>query len=352
MVPSSSCSTSARSRPAPAAREVRPALRRQGARRPRHGCAGRHARHRGRARRRGGGAARGDHELVGHRDRSVRRCRGARLAVQGRALRVGMEDVLTLARGVPVEHNEQLVSRAGGARSGGPAHADEHRRGRACSASDGRGCRLPGRSAAAWPYCSRVEDLQRPPADGDRERVVARINRVHDEGRISTADRDIRLGNVRSAQSMAELDLMSRDLDQLEAALPLERLRFAVRRLRPRGRWTSTRRPSADSKRSRWADRARPSRSSWCWCWSGWRRCSWSATASPVLRRRPERVTRAPADPATDEPATPPDTDPEVDPPAGPAYSLSAGGIRGFLATYRKKFGTSRVVDLTFTATT
>ena len=37
-----------------------------------------------------------------------------------------------------------------------------------------------------------------------------------------------------------------------------------------------------------------------------------------------------------------------MDPPAGPAYSLSAAGIRGFLATYRKKFGTSRVVDLTF----
>ncbi len=31
---------------------------------------------------------------------------------KGGHLRVGMEDVLTLARGVPVEHNEQLVSRA------------------------------------------------------------------------------------------------------------------------------------------------------------------------------------------------------------------------------------------------
>jgi uncharacterized protein (DUF849 family) len=30
----------------------------------------------------------------------------------GGHLRVGMEDVLTLARGVPVERNEQLVSRA------------------------------------------------------------------------------------------------------------------------------------------------------------------------------------------------------------------------------------------------
>ena len=33
---------------------------------------------------------------------------------KGGHLRVGMEDVLTLAKGVPVEHNEQLVSRAVG----------------------------------------------------------------------------------------------------------------------------------------------------------------------------------------------------------------------------------------------
>ena len=31
---------------------------------------------------------------------------------KGGHLRVGMEDVLTLAKGVPVEHNEQLVARA------------------------------------------------------------------------------------------------------------------------------------------------------------------------------------------------------------------------------------------------
>jgi uncharacterized protein (DUF849 family) len=31
---------------------------------------------------------------------------------KGGYLRVGMEDTLTLARGVPVEHNEQLVARA------------------------------------------------------------------------------------------------------------------------------------------------------------------------------------------------------------------------------------------------
>ena len=64
-----------------------------------------------------------------------------------------------------------------------------------------------------------MDDLQRQPADKDREQLESRIKRVHDEGRIGTADRDIRLGNVRSAQSMAELDLMIRELDQLEATL-------------------------------------------------------------------------------------------------------------------------------------
>jgi 3-keto-5-aminohexanoate cleavage enzyme len=49
---------------------------------------------------------------------------------KGGHLRVGMEDVLTLARGVPVEHNEQLVSRAvelGGLAQRTPRSTDEAR---------------------------------------------------------------------------------------------------------------------------------------------------------------------------------------------------------------------------------
>jgi hypothetical protein len=190
----------------------------------------------------------------------------------------------------------------------------------------------------AWPYCSHVDDLQRPPTDGDRERVVARVNQAHDQGRISTADRDIRLGNVRSAQSMAELDLMSRDLDQLEAALPYSKFDPAA------GVGPEAVSVSAPPRRIVLAVALvvvlvviavaalvvvgfRVSRSS-----------DEASTASPA----------APVDPASEQPATAPDTDPGVDPPAAPAYSLSAGGVRSFLATYRKKFGTSRVVDITF----
>ena len=48
---------------------------------------------------------------------------------KGGHLRVGMEDVLTLSRGVPVEHNAQLVERAVGRGPGGPARADDAGRG-------------------------------------------------------------------------------------------------------------------------------------------------------------------------------------------------------------------------------
>ena len=85
---------------------------------------------------------------------------------KGGHLRVGMEDVLTLARGVPVEHNDQLVTRAAELGSRRPAHADEHptRRGR-CSAllrpalsgrSPGRrGRRACGRTAGRGPCPTR-----------------------------------------------------------------------------------------------------------------------------------------------------------------------------------------------------
>jgi hypothetical protein len=194
-----------------------------------------------------------------------------------------------------------------------------------------------------------VDDLQRPPADGDRDQVVARINRVHDEGRISTADRDIRLGNVRSAQSMAELDLMSRDLDQLEAALP------------PGGAEAAPTAPFStfDPKHTAVDEGVEVI--------VGARRMALSLflvvvlvlVAVAALFVVGYRVSRssddgaspaAPGVPASEEPpATPPETEPaDDDPPAGPAYSLGASGIRSWLATYRKKFGTSWVVDLTF----
>ena len=48
--------------------------------------------------------------------------------------------------------------------------------------------------------------------------LAERIWRAHERGLINGTDRDLRLQNVRHARSMTELDLMSRDLGQLEAA--------------------------------------------------------------------------------------------------------------------------------------
>ena len=62
-----------------------------------------------------------------------------------------------------------------------------------------------------------MDDPQRKPGSRDRDPLVARINRAAAQGRIAPADRDIRLGNVASARSMTELDLIGRELDQLEA---------------------------------------------------------------------------------------------------------------------------------------
>ena len=67
----------------------------------------------GRAGRRRRRAARRRDVVVGHRHRPLDACRWRSPALaKGGHLRVGMEDVLTLARGVPVEHNAQLVERA------------------------------------------------------------------------------------------------------------------------------------------------------------------------------------------------------------------------------------------------
>jgi hypothetical protein len=180
--------------------------------------------------------------------------------------------------------------------------------------------------------------------------VAARIKKAYDDGRIGVADRDIRLGNVRSAQSMAELDLMTRDLDQLEAALAPTPAQPVV------GAETT---PSAP--------------------WSTFNPKSRAGTGSPAGARRtvtilfllvgiavivaavaaviglkasddePNAAPAAPAAPGPQDPGAPDVPQPdEPDQPTGPAYTLTRAGIQDFLTTYRRKFGTSRVVDLTF----
>lgn len=63
-----------------------------------------------------------------------------------------------------------------------------------------------------------MDDLNRSPGERDRKPVRDRIERAVAQGRISSVDGDIRLANVSSAQSLTDLSLIARDLDQLDAA--------------------------------------------------------------------------------------------------------------------------------------
>ena len=193
-----------------------------------------------------------------------------------------------------------------------------------------------------------MDDLQRPPGDSDRDGIVARINRVHGEGRISTADRDIRLGNVRSAQSMAELDLMSRDLDQLEETLaPAESQPWSA--FNPKA---SSGLGSGGGGTQRLAIIigvvvAIALVGGVAIAYIGNRIVDATTSDSPGAPAAPDAPDASDAEGPAD-PADPADTDPDDDPPAGPAYTQTASGIRSFLAAYQQEFGTSRVVDLIF----
>ena len=204
-------------------------------------------------------------------------------------------------------------------------------------------------------YCSHVDDVHRKPKDDERDEVAARIKRAAAAGRISDPDRDIRLGNVRSAQSMWELDLITRELDQLEAVLsPV-----------PQGRPPETTRttagpayPPVSGPTSRPVDSptSRPAG----------KRSGLSGVlvalvvfvvalgvlgavvvvGARTLQGLSEDAVREATEGSGDQPAATDAPDPDSGP-AGAKYALTTPGIRGFLQVYRKRFGTNRVVDLT-----
>jgi hypothetical protein len=195
-----------------------------------------------------------------------------------------------------------------------------------------------------------VDDPQRKPGERDRSALVARIRRAAEQGRIGTADRDIRLGNVASAQTMAELDLMSRELDQLETTLASAPA--------PVTSWAGPTPPAvADEIADKAVDTAKATARSigvvtlvivvLVLVGAGisglvaFRSSSGSSDPSLVLQ-----------DPSPITPDTDPSTDLQVDgsdaaTPTGSAYALTGPGIRTFLARYRAQFHTTEVVDLT-----
>jgi hypothetical protein len=195
-----------------------------------------------------------------------------------------------------------------------------------------------------------VDDPHRRPGDQDRANLVARIKRAADEGRIAAADRDIRLANVAGAQSMTELDLMSRDLDQLESALPAG--------APPEPAWTGPgTAPVADVITEKAVDAAKSTARSIGMVTllligvlalgaiglAVFRAVDGSGKSSDPGLQDPVPISEAPTAQDPDSP------DPTVASPGapGPAYSLTASGIRRFLQAYRERFKTSEIIDLT-----
>ncbi len=191
-----------------------------------------------------------------------------------------------------------------------------------------------------------MDDPQRPPADSDRAALTERINQAYAAGRIGEADRDIRLGNVRSAQSMTELDLMNRDLDQLDASLGAT----APSDPTPEGPYSKFDPTDAGGPGS--VSVTAPRRSVLVLvAVVGLLAVVGAAVAALVAFAGSDNAgAGSTVSPGAESgvPASPQGTQPVTDPQAGGApYSLTAAGVRGFLKTYEKRFGTSRVVDLT-----
>jgi hypothetical protein len=207
-----------------------------------------------------------------------------------------------------------------------------------------------------------VDDPQRKPGKGDRVKLAARIMRAADQGRIAPADRDIRLENVASAESMGDLDLMARDLDQLEAALPEAGAVAPATAPTTTPAATPAATPSAGPSPAPLADKvteqaigaakttvrsigvvtililvllAGGAGALTYFDSNG------SDEAKPGELFEPEPIpTGATEAPPGDEPVDEPSQ-------ASGRYALTADGVRAFIEEYRAKFGTTLVVSLT-----
>jgi hypothetical protein len=184
-----------------------------------------------------------------------------------------------------------------------------------------------------------VADLHDPPSDSERNELEARVRSAAEAGQISAADRDIRLGNVRSAQSRTELDLMRRDLDQLDASVTTA----------PATPY-STFDPASADKGPTIAVSGNP-RAVIMVVAVVALVLGVVAAVVAVVAHHGTSSSATPLPPAQTSTADPADTQtdsssPSTGPGAHGHYSLSAAGIRSFLALYEKKFGTTHVVDL------
>ena len=178
-----------------------------------------------------------------------------------------------------------------------------------------------------------MDEPNRPVRDGDRKPVRDRIKRAVAEGRIGSADGDIRLRNVDSAQSMGELGMIARDLDQLEATIAPHPVGPVVP--------TATI-PAAPTSRGRGVVVAAVIA---VVVLVGLGAVGLFAIRSGGSTYTGSTEVLGEASPIAEPTVS---ASPKPSPPAAPAYSLSAAGIRTFLQTYRERFGTTRAIAATF----
>jgi len=185
-----------------------------------------------------------------------------------------------------------------------------------------------------------MDDGQGKPRDAERADLAARIRRVADQGRISPADRDIRLRNVDSAQSTSELDLMARDLDQLETTIA------------PGGATPVPSAPELGVPGSSGV-RVEVNRRNIVIAVVFVLATVFGLGGLVAFRAHGGSGSGAVTDDGLLDPVAPSLASPSVSSPdpsgtaAGSAYRLDGRGIRWFLDAYRAKFGTTEVVDLT-----
>lgn len=187
------------------------------------------------------------------------------------------------------------------------------------------------------------EDLSRQPRDGDRNPVRDRIRRAVAEGRISGADGDIRLRNVDSAQSLSDLGLVVRDLDQLESVIAPATAARPTTAAEIAGASRGSRRTVVAAVVGVLLLALLGAGAAGIVAFRGGGSGSVSSSELgdpvPITSEEPigSEVTDDP-----DEPSATPSAQ------GGPAYTLSAEGVRTFVRTYRQRFGTTRAVSATF----
>lgn len=186
-----------------------------------------------------------------------------------------------------------------------------------------------------------MDDPLRQPRDGDRGPVRDRIRRAVADGRISQADADIRLRNVDAANSMAELDLVARDLAQVEAVIAPTSVPTSV------STSGSTSVPRSSGSTRRVVPVVVATVVALIVAFGAVALFAFSGTSGSTGSSTGVEL----GDPVPIEDPTPADPSQGASgeaSPAGAAYALTPEGVRTFLATYRQRFGTTRTVSATF----